>query len=201
LNTITDFPKNADPYTRFEKAAAGAEAGSKGVLYFPWLAGERAPFKDPRARGCFVGLSRSTSREQLYRAVLEGVALSMRSIREAIPGKTTRHGMLILVGGGARSDLWARIFADVFDSEVFTIEDEEDVGSKGSAIIAGKSLGWFSNYLSLGDVLKVNKKFEPDQRRKELYERIYPVYRSAYPALRDLFSALAEYGKTEHTSP
>ena len=192
LKTIGSFSEQADRYDLFEKAAADVEAGSNGVLYLPWLTGERSPFKDPQARGCFIGLSRTTGQGQLYRAVLEGVALSMRSIREAIPGRSGRGGALILVGGGAGSDLWSQIFADVFGCDVFTIEDEEDVGSKGSAIIAGRSLGWFSSYLSLGDVLKVKKQFKPDRRRKELYDRIYLSFRNTYPALKDLFSALAE---------
>ncbi len=200
LKTISSFSEHADRYGLFEKAAADVEAGSTGVLYFPWLAGERAPFKDPQARGCFIGLSQTTGREQLYRAVLEGVALSMRSIREAIQSKSARGSALILAGGGAGSALWSQIFADVFGCDVFTIEDEEDVGSKGSAIIAGKSLGWFSNYLSLEDVLKVKKQFKPDQRRKELYDRIYPAFRDTYPALKDLFSAIAGCRKMADTS-
>jgi len=200
LKTISGFSEHPDRYGLFEKAAADARAGSAGVLYFPWLAGERAPFKDPQARGCFIGLSQATGPEQLYRAVLEGVALSMRSIREAMPGKSGRGSALTLVGGGARSALWSQIFADVFGCDVFTIEDEEDVGSKGLAIIAGRSLGWFSSYLSLGEVLKVKERFKPDRCRKELYDRIYPSFRNTYPVLKELFCALAGYRKMADTS-
>jgi xylulokinase len=191
LKTISSFSERADRYALLEQAAAAVPAGSNGVLYCPWIAGERAPFKDPQARACFIGLSRSTGPEQLYRAVLEGVALSMRSIREAMPGKSASTGALILVGGGARSCLWSQIFADVFGCDVFTIQDEGDVGSKGSAIIGGKSLGWFSSYLSLGEVLRVRRQFKADPGRKDLYDKLYPVFRNAYPALKDLFSALS----------
>ncbi|MEN4098812.1 MAG: FGGY family carbohydrate kinase, partial [Anaerolineaceae bacterium] len=131
-----------DAYTRLNELAAQSPAGSNGLLYLPYLSGERAPFRDADARGVFFGLSITSTRQDMYRAVLEGVALSMRMIGDVMfpQGKTAE---LSLVGGGVRSLLWPQIFANVFRCRVLVLADPGDVGVRGALLAVGKALGWY----------------------------------------------------------
>lgn len=175
--------------------AANSPAGSGGVLYLPYLAGERSPFRDPNARAVFFGINRQTSRADLYRAVLEGVAYSIRSIREALlpsirPDVAIRE--LSLVGGGARSALWAQIFADVMNCPVNVLSSPEDVGAKGTAILAGKALGWFSSYIPDPSYFAYEHCYLPDPETAAQYDTYYAVFTELVPALKPVFNSLAK---------
>ena len=174
--------------------ASEAPPGSGGVLYLPYLAGERAPIRDPHARGVFFGLSRHTTRQCLYRAVLEGVAFSMRTIRDAmLPAEgANARPELSLVGGGARSALWGQVFADVFDCPVHALAAPGDVGARGAALLAGKALGWYDSYMPGAAFFPAQHSYVPDPQAVASYDRLYTVFQALYPALRSGFSALSQ---------
>ncbi|MFC1465243.1 MAG: FGGY-family carbohydrate kinase [Candidatus Brachytrichaceae bacterium NZ_4S206] len=180
---------NADAHALLNQMAGSAVAGCNGVLYLPYLSGERAPFRDSRARGVFFGLSSSTSRAELYRAVLEGVAFAMRTIRDAMPaGGQIKH--VNLVGGGARSELWPQIFADVFGRPVWVLSQPDDVGGRGAALLASKALGWHSDF-NPKDYFPVERIYHPIVQNQRCYDNLYRVFCGLYPALKDSFSLLA----------
>lgn len=193
IEQISTFPDEETRYDLLNTAAATVPPGSHGVLYLPYLCGERAPFKAPEARGGFVGLSRETTREQLYRAALEGVAFAMRSIQESISGPELNLQTLTLTGGGAKSSLWSQIFADVFHCEVLVLEHAEEVGLVGAALMVGKALGWYSGYLLPPELLNVTRAYAPKAENIQRYNALYAVFRQLYPALRKSWSALNEY--------
>jgi xylulokinase len=176
-------------YETLNALAAQAPAGSNGLLYLPHLAGERSPFRDSAARGVFFGLSTTTTRQDMYRAVMEGVAFGMRAIGEAMAQKEA-ISELNIVGGGARSALWPQIFADVFACRVQVLADPGNAGARGAAIIAGKALGWYDSYAPEG-LFPIEASYEPEARHVGRYEALYPVYRSLYPALKDSFQKLS----------
>jgi xylulokinase len=184
----------ADTYAALNQAASQAQPGSGGVLYLPHLAGERAPFRDPHARGVFFGISVTTGRCDLYRAVLEGVALSMRAIRQTmLTGAEETISELNLVGGGARSPLWAQIFADVFNCQVNVLSNPSDAGARGAAIITGKALGWYNSYTPQGDFFPLQASFTPQPSVVEVYDRSFEVFLQIYPALKPVFAAHAAH--------
>jgi xylulokinase len=186
-------PSEQATYDALNTLAAEAPAGSKGVLYLPYLAGERAPFRDPNARGVFLGLGRTTTRQDLYRAVMEGVAFSMRAIRDALPASQDPEGSeLTLVGGGARSAVWSQIFADVFQSPVWVLASPGEVAARGAAVIAGRARGWYTGYVPAADFFPVEAAFQPDPAVAERYDRLYEVFGGLYPALRESFAHLAQ---------
>jgi xylulokinase len=192
LEAVVAGSSTSDSYAALERTAAEAKPGSRGVLYLPHLAGERAPFRDPHARGVFFGLSTTTTRADLYRAVLEGVALSMRAIRDTM--LTSEHETisgLNLVGGGVRSALWAQIFADVFGCQVNVLAGPSDAGTRGAAIITGKALGWYDSYTPPGDFFPLQSSFTPQPSSLEVYNRSFEVFRQLYPALQPVFAAHA----------
>lgn len=190
-------------YQALNALAAEAPPGSNGVLYLPYLAGERAPFRDPNARGVFFGLHRTTTRHDLYRAVLEGVAFSMRAIRDTLPASDgLDQAGFSLVGGGARSALWPQIFADVFDCPVQVLADPAEVTARGAALIAGRACGWHAGYVPAANFFPVEATFQPDSAVAEQYNRLFDAFRGLYPALRENFAQLAhtvhEYNSATH---
>lgn len=178
-----------DAYTLLNRVAESAPAGCNGLLYLPYLSGERAPFRDNHARGVFFGLSASTSRAELYRAVLEGVAFAMRTIRDAMP-LAAQVERISLVGGGARSSLWPQIFADVFGLPVQVLAQPGDVGGRGAALLASKALGWQADF-NPKDYFPTEKVYYPISQHQHVYDKLYGVFSGLYPALKDSFSLLA----------
>jgi xylulokinase len=157
------------------------------------ISGERAPVRDPHASGVFFGIRRTTTRADLYRAVLEGVAYAMRTIRDVMQAMmpvSAQFQELYLTGGGARSALWAQIFADVMGCTVKVLASPEDVGVKGMAIVAGKTLGWHDDYIPDGSFIQWEAVYQPspDENR---YRREYPIYTQLYPSLKPLFEQSA----------
>ena len=193
VEQISCFSEKDNSYTLLNECAAAVNPGANGILYLPYLSGERSPFRAPEARGGFLGLSRETSREELYRAALEGVAFAMRSIQESISGPEIMLKSLTLSGGGAKSCLWAQIFADIFQCEVLVLENAEDVGSIGAAVICGKALGWYADYHLPAEFLKVEKRYIPQEKHKQLYDGLYAVFRRLYPGLMESWSALQTF--------
>ncbi len=176
-----------DPYECMTEEAATAPPGAQGAFWVPYLMGERTPHRDPNARGALLGLSASHGRAHVIRAILEGVAYSLRdtlTIFEElkIPVESIRLG-----GGGARSALWREIQADVYGREVQVVEAEEGA-AYGAAILAGVGAGaWKSVDEACAAVVRVAHRIASDPRRSAIMQRGYVTYRRIYPALRSVF--------------
>ncbi len=179
-------PGGRDPYDVMTEAAATAPAGSDGVLWAPYLMGERTPHLDPHARAALVGLSGSHGKAHVFRAVLEGVAFSLKdsfSILEAmkVPVSHVRLG-----GGGARSALWRKIQADTYGYPVEIVAAEEGA-AYGAALLAGAGAGiWRSVDDACDAVVRVVTRIEPDATDRVAMKRQYERYKALYPALKSL---------------
>jgi len=177
-----------DPYDRLSAEAASVPAGSEGAFWAPYLMGERTPHLDPNARAAFVGLTASHTRAHLIRAVLEGVAYSLKdtfSIFEEIHVPVQR---IRLGGGGARGPLWQQIQADVYGHEVEILKAEEGA-AYGAAILAGVGSGrWKSVDEACDSAVQVAKTVVPNRENSAAMQRAYLTYRLIYPALRTIFS-------------
>ncbi len=176
--------KNGDPYDRMCEAAAQVKAGAEGAFWTPYLMGERTPHLDPKARAAFVGLTASHTRAHLIRAILEGVAYSLKDTftildEIGVPAQRIRLG-----GGGARSPLWRQIQADVYGKEVEIVAAEEGA-AYGAAILAGVGTGsWASVDEACDAVVRIATRVPPDCHISSRMQRNYQVYRRIYPALR-----------------
>jgi len=179
-----EAPNGRDPYDQMCATAARVSPGSDGAFWAPYLMGERTPHLDPNARAAFVGLTASHTRAHLIRAVLEGVAFSLKDTftildEIGVPARQIRLG-----GGGARSPLWRRIQADVYASEVEILAAEEGA-AYGAAILAGVGAGYWSSVDQACDaVVRVAARVQPDPHTSPLMQRNYQQYRRIYPALR-----------------
>jgi xylulokinase len=178
----------------FEALVGEAEAiepGAEGLVFLPYLTGERTPHLDPDARGGFVGLTVRHGRGHLTRAVMEGVAFSMRDGLEIMRELGTPDDDVRAVGGGARSPLWLQLQADVYGRAIRrTVIDEGP--AYGAALLAGVAAGAFADVNDAAARVRLREQVtEPDPERVRRYDELYGVYASLYPALRDAMHALA----------
>ena len=173
-------------YDDLMKEAAAAPPGADGLLWAPYLMGERTPHLDPNARGALVGLTAQHTRAHVIRAILEGVAFSLRDtftiFRElGVPVKSIRLG-----GGGARSPLWQQIQADIYAMPVELVAADEGA-AYGAALLAGVGAGlWPSVDAACNTAVHVAKTVEPIAKNVDLMNRRYEQYRKLYPALRQI---------------
>jgi xylulokinase len=186
--------RGVDPYAVIAEGAAQVEPGCEGLVFLPYLTGERTPYPDPYARGVFFGLTLRHDRRHLARAVLEGVAYSLRDSFEifnemGIPIRQVRAS-----GGGARSPLWRQLQADVTGREHVTINVDEGP-AYGVALLAGVGIGtWSSVAEACRATIRVESRCAPVSETHAVYNRYYPIYRNLYPALQPLFEQDARAG-------
>ncbi len=175
----------AEP-AQLDELAGAWPAGSEGLLFAPYLAGERTPHADPDVRGAFTGLSLRHDRGALARATMEGVAYGLRDSFELVGGHGLRPSVGRISGGGTRSDLWAAIVASVLD--VPLERTESDAGSAfGAALLAGVRVGVFADAAeAVARCVRVAGRIEPEPEWVAVYRENYGRYRALYPALRSL---------------
>lgn len=163
--------------------------GANGVIFTPWLHGNRSPFEDPYARGMFFNLSLQTGKRDMIRAVLEGDAYHKRWMLETVEKKVPRNETIRFVGGGARSDTWAQILADVTGRTFEVIEHPENAGAAGAALVCGIGLGAI-RFEDVPGIVQVAKRFTPRGEYTAMYDRQYGVYRKLHGQNKALFKKL-----------
>jgi xylulokinase len=184
-----------DAYDLFARQAATVPPGSDGLVWLPYLMGERTPHLDPDARGGWFGLTASHTRAHLVRAIFEGVAFSLRDSLEifkelSIPVEEVRAS-----GGGSRSFLWREIQTDVFGKPLVTLRTSEG-SAFGAALLAGVGAKVYSSVeQSARQAIEVRETMFPVAERAALYDRQYQIYRNFYPAVRDLSHQLSAPAK------
>lgn len=176
-----------DSYARLTAEAAKINPGCDGLLWTPYLMGERTPHLDAQARAALVGLTASHRRGHIVRAILEGVAFSLRDTFTILEEMRVPVRSIRLGGGGARSMLWQQIQADVYGRDVEILEAEEGA-AYGAAILAGVGAGlWPSVDLACSSVIRVAKKVSAQQEIVATMNQQYAAYRRVYPATRSIF--------------
>ena len=163
--------------------------GSNGLLALPYFAGERTPISDPRARGVIAGLTLSTSRGELYRALLEATAYGTRHLLEAIKEAGGEGKRFVAVGGGTKGGLWTQIMSDVCGIE--QVLPKLAIGaSYGDALISAQNVGEADESTSW---MKVSAHVQPDPENKGLYDDFFGKYLELYPATKDVAHFLADH--------
>jgi xylulokinase len=175
--------RGLDVHDLLDNAAREVAEGSEGVLFLPYLMGERSPIWDGKASGAFVGLTLFHRREHLYRAVLEGVAFALRhNIDAGISGAATLDDDLIVVGGAAHSDLWMQIIADVTNRPVLTIAEDVEA-AMGAALLATHGAGLIDADAVRRGWVTLAPRARPDAAAAAAYDRLFESYKALYPAL------------------
>ncbi|MBP5385034.1 MAG: FGGY-family carbohydrate kinase [Lachnospiraceae bacterium] len=164
--------------------------GANGVIFTPWLHGNRCPFEDPDAAGMFFNLKIETGKRDMIRAVLEGICFHLRWMMECSDHKVKVSDPIRFVGGGALSPVTCQILSDITGKRIETVEHAQDVGAIGAAMIAGVGMGDIPSLEEAGSYVRVAACFTPDPRNKAIYDRNYKVFRKLHGANVKLFKIL-----------
>ena len=182
---------NTDPYVIMDEMAAGVEPGSGGLIYLPYLMGERSPHPDPDCRGVFFGLSAKHTRADMIRAVMEGVAFSQKECVDVFREMGVSISDMMICGGGGRSALWRRMLADLYRRPVSTVKTDEGP-ALGAAILAGVGAGIYSDLVqACGHIIQKKETVNPIAENYAAYEGYYELYKKLYIDLKDDFRALS----------
>lgn len=171
---------NVDVYDLVTENAKQVPPGSRNLLYLPWPIGERCPFINPFVRSAFLNLSFDHSRAHMVRAVLEGVAYNTRWVKEILEGMGHTITNLNICGGGAKSDLWTQIFADVLNVPLKRVTTLQDAGTVGVALVAAVALGEFKSFDALERLFTYDREVQPDSERVATYDKLYKAFRDIF---------------------
>lgn len=181
-----------DEYSLLTKSAALSSPGSKGLIFLPYLTGERTPHGDGNARGVYFGLSASHTRQELVRAILEGVGFAFRDSLCLLQQAGWSGSSIRCIGGGAKSHLWREIIASILGVQIQTLNTDEGPGL-GAALLAGVGTGVFADLSEASEaLLQVTSVVDPNPKWTDTYHELYQVYKSLYPALKPMYDQMSK---------
>ncbi len=171
--------------------------GSEGLVFLPYLTGERSPIWNPHARGVFIGLSLKHGRKEMMRAVVESVGYAIRDVIEIMEEDGYEVEDLRVTGGQSRSPLWNQVKADITGKRIL-LSDCEDAELSGNAAVAMIAMGRYDNYVEASEAaFNIKKIFEPQRELKNLYDDLFEIYRESYRGLEDVFERLSRVSVKE----
>lgn len=182
-------------YDLLEQEIGDSKPGANGLLFLPYLIGERSPRWNPKAKGAFIGLKMETEKKDMVRAVQEGVAFNLGVVMDVFKGKGVVIDDMIVIGGGAQSDAWLQILADVYNINIQKPNYLEEATSMGAAITAGVGVGVFENFDVIDKFLKIEETKVPNSDNQPVYSAMKPIFDEAYFALTGVFDKLSEFTK------
>jgi len=186
--------RSAQALAELNALAATAPPGSRGVIFTPWLNGERTPVDDVTVRGGWLNLSLRTRREDLARAVFEGIAYNTRWMLDAVEhftGKTGPEGLgpIRFIGGGATSRLWCQTLADILRRPIWQVAQPSAANARGAALLASIAIGAVT-WAQIPDLVQVGERFAPDDANQHAYEKGYAAFRDCYRKNRAIYARL-----------
>jgi len=184
--------KSENSYQSLFREVSPTPAASKGLIFLPYLKGERTPYLDPQARGAFVGLSLQHGRRDLTRAIMEGVVFALRQSLEKFKELGIEITSVTTWGGGAKNKIWRQIQADIFNLPIL-ISPTQEGSAYGAAITAAVSVGIFSSIKeACQEWIRIKEKILPNPKNVAVYNKAYLIYRGLYSKLKDDFHGLSE---------
>ncbi len=178
-------------YRTMDAEAATVPAGAGGILFLPYLLGERCPHWNPLARAAFVGLAMPHGRAELSRAVLEGVAFNLRLVLDALRAQGVQVEAMRLIGGGAQSALWRQILADVYDLPILLPTLTAEATALGAAIAGGVGVGIFPDFSVASRLIPAEEAERPNPAHSQRYAVLYTLFQQTYTVLEPIFEQLA----------
>ena len=185
--SVLDSPLQAFDFKELDQEAQKVEPGSQGLLFLPYLIGERTPYMDPRARGAFLNLHLTHGRAHFIRAIMEGVSLGLKNVIDVFKELGVDPQRVVFSGGGAKSALWRKIMASVLDTPLFITQVKEEAAT-GACLLAmmgtAQNSSWEETILK---IVSYRNPIFPERQAAETYAQLYPKFKEAYPALKHLF--------------
>jgi len=169
--------------------------GSNGLLFTPYLVGERTPYADAAIRASFIGMDSSHQRKNFVRSILEGITFSLNEIIEIFRQNGKQINTVISIGGGAKNEVWLQMQADIFDAEIVRLKSEQGPGM-GAAMLAAYGCSWFDSLTDCAkEFLKEDKRFHPNKTNVEKYKKLFAIYQDIYDQTKDMNRKLLEFRK------
>ncbi|MDT8862786.1 xylulokinase [Alkalihalobacillus sp. MEB130] len=169
--------------------------GANGLLFTPYLVGERTPHVDAAIRASFIGIDSSHEKKDFTRAVLEGITFSLHESVEIFRNQGKKIDSVISIGGGAKNEAWLQMQADIFDAKIVKLSSEQGPGM-GAAMLAAFGCGWFESLKDCADgFLKVDKEYVPKEENVEQYKELFRLYQTVYTQTKDLNKELVKFRK------
>jgi xylulokinase len=173
-------------FEALENLVARTPVGSSGVIFLPYLNGERTPHRNPNARGTLFGFSTFHSVGDIFRSIYEGVGFALREGAELIESLGSELGNVRIVGGGSRSDTWCQIIADNLGKSIWLPEVDEGP-AYGSARLAAGAVG-----IDSSSWIRMKKEYRPDESAKKIYDSVFSIYKNLYESIKDNYREISE---------
>ena len=193
MKELAGYEDGSFDYRKMEELAALSPPGSSGIFFLPYLMGERTPHWSSELKGSFLGLTLSHNKNDLYRAVMEGVALALRDVIQVFHENSIVLKDLSLTGGGALSPFWNSMMSSIYGYPVKIPDSPKQATSLGAAIAAGVGAGLFDSYESAARMVNYSRIIEIDPGEKRIYNRIHEVFHGVYENYESLSHRLASY--------
>ena len=177
-------------YQVLDQLAEEVKPGAEGLIFTPWMFGERCPLNDSSVRGGLFNLGLNHSREHLTRAVLEGIAFNTRWAMESLEKLYSKVTELNIVGGGAKSDIWCQIMADVINRTIHRVDDPQQASARGVALLASMTLGYINDYHEISKYIKINRSFYPNRDTRKLYDKLFQEFKNIYKQNRKWYTRM-----------
>src|SRR5690625_1788901 len=194
--SLTWFKENFAPDQSFEDLLADIDSvppGSEGLLFTPYLSGERTPHADSAIRASFSGMDAGHERKHLVRSVLEGITFSLNEAITIFREQGKQIDTIVSIGGGAKNEDWFEMQADIFDAKIIRLSSEQGPGM-GAAMLAAYGSGWFDSLQACADVfLKTDQTFAPQHENVAPYRKLFPLYQDVYQQTKTLNESLRAY--------
>ncbi len=179
------------PYDVINQKIAQSPPGANGVIFLPYLLGERTPRWNPKARGAYIGLNLEHTREDILRSTLEGVSMNLSIILDIFREQVAIDD-IVVIGGGAKGEIWREIMADVYNANIQKPNFLEEATSMGAAIIGGVGAGVFKDFDVSERFITIESTQKPDAERQKAYQKIKPIFEKCYHSLVDVYDDLAD---------
>ncbi|WP_066172692.1 xylulokinase [Bacillus marinisedimentorum] len=182
-----------ESYDELLEAAGKVPPGANGLLFTPYIAGERTPHADAAIRGSFIGMDASHEKKHFTRAVLEGITFSLAESLEIFRNNGKIIETIVSIGGGAKSETWLQLQADMFDADIVKLKSEQGPGM-GAAMLAAYGAGWFDSLKECADeFIHVQKIYSPDKKKVVVYKKLFKIYQEVYTQTKPLNDALKPF--------
>ena len=196
-NTICQYEihqaaqRGKSPYEYMNAQIERSSVGSNGIIFLPYLLGERAPRWDTQAKGAFIGLKSENQRGDLIRSVVEGITMNLSIILEILRKHVDIDEMLV-IGGGAKGAVWRQMMADIYNAKIFVPNLLEEAGSMGAAVTGGVGAGLYKDFNIIDQFMEINYVHNPHPETVLNYQPIKEIFDDCYFAMKDIFAKMAK---------
>lgn len=194
LSYIKKLFKNDEPYENFLSEITSNKPGSNGLIFTPYLIGERTPYFDAKIRGSFIGVDVNHTQSNFIQAVMEGIVFSLKDSQTMMTSHTHKNfKSIIALGGGAKNDAWLQMQADIYNTEIITL-DKEEGPAMGAAMMAALAMNWFKDIdTMINTFIKIDKKTQPIKENVIKYQELYELYKEVYQSTKNISHKLYNY--------